>query len=800
MKFYLKTLLPALLAIHCSGYAQTLASKNQLFGVGNNSFSIEFVDVKNSYSLPDTIGNPERFIGYLNYGYRIGKYEISRDQISKASAQSGVSFNQADMSTYSGNGPDKPCTGLSWVDAAQFVNVLNTLHGYPAAYKINTAGGFELWQSSDSGFNSANPYRNSKARYVLPSEDEWYKAAYFDTNGVTTITYNNMQYSSPGSWWNFPNISDLAPQSSAGGSVGAVYDQFGPSDVQDCGELSFSGTMGQGGNVWEWMETGYDLVNDDPQKNRIIRGGSFKSQNSQDMSNVIAYDVNPLNSVNDLGFRVVDLVPRTGSYGDFNYEINTDLTECSIVSYNGFGGQVTIPSFILGVPVRTIANRCFSGNTAITSVIIPDGITTIGSYAFSGCSNLVSVQLPETLISIENCGFGYCRKLTTINIPSSVTFIGSEAFAATAIYSITIPNGITTITHNMLQECPNLSSVILPSSITTIEFGAFQVCTSLKTINLPPNLSSIGNYAFNMSGLTSITIPSSVTSFGWLCFAACQSLKEIIFYGSPPSFSWGLFQDITSNLQPRIFYDPSQVGWSSTYAGKTTYPIGTKTLSIAYLNSCGTVTVSPDQTYYSQGDVVSLQAQPEPGFVFISWTGDLISLNPSETLIMDGDKVINANFQQDINDTDGDGLSNYEEIKVYFSDPFNIDSNGDSVPDGVMVNLGYSPLLNCAPLINYLLSNMLNNGTPLYNQILNEGINEVISAPNNYNLYTTSQIHNLGLGGIVLDRSSNGELILHYEILQSTDLQNWTPLQSYDLPITNAPSDKMFLRVQAVGQ
>ena len=167
---------------------------------------------------------------------------------------------------------------------------------------------------------------------------------------------------------------------------------------------------------------------------------------------------------------------------------------------------------------------------------------------------------------------------------------------------------------------------------------------------------------------------------------------------------------------------------------------------------------------------------------------------------MDGDKVINANFQQDINDTDGDGLSNYEEIKVYFSDPFNIDSNGDSVPDGVMVNLGYSPLLNCAPLINYLLSNMLNNGTPLYNQILNEGINEVISAPNNYNLYTTSQIHNLGLGGIVLDRSSNGELILRYEILQSTDLQNWTPLQSYDLPITNAPSDKMFLRVQAVGQ
>jgi len=75
-----------------------------------------------------------------------------------------------------------------------------------------------------------------------------------------------------------------------------------------------------------------------------------------------------------------------------------------------------------------------------------------------------------------------------------------------------------------------------------------------------------------------------------------------------------------------------------------------------------------------------------------------------------------------------------------------------------------------------------------------------LNSPNSYNLYTTSQIHNLGLGGIVLDRDTNNQLNLNYQVLQSSDLQNWTPYQSVTLPITNAPSDKMFLRVQAVGQ
>ena len=52
--------------------------------------------------------------------------------------------------------------------------------------------------------------------------------------------------------------------------------------------------------------------------------------------------------------------------------------------------------------------------------------------------------------------------------------------------------------------------------------------------------------------------------------------------------------------------------------------------------------------------------------------------------------------------------------------------------------------------------------------------------------------------GIVLNRNTNNQLVLNYEILQSNDLQNWAPYQQNELVISNAPADKLFLRVQAV--
>ena len=46
----------------------------------------------------------------------------------------------------------------------------------------------------------------------------------------------------------------------------------------------------------------------------------------------------------------------------------------------------------------------------------------------------------------------------------------------------------------------------------------------------------------------------------------------------------------------------------------------------------------------------------------------------------------------EVADTDGDGLSDYEEVKIYHTDPLKADTDGDGFKDGDEVKNGYNPL------------------------------------------------------------------------------------------------------------
>jgi hypothetical protein len=78
-----------------------------------------------------------------------------------------------------------------------------------------------------------------------------------------------------------------------------------------------------------------------------------------------------------------------------------------------------------------------------------------------------------------------------------------------------------------------------------------------------------------------------------------------------------------------------------------------------------------------------------------------------------------------------------------------------------------------------------------------DGINSVLSNPNLWTLYTTSQIQNMAVGDLVLTRQVSGGFTLNYDIEQSTDLQNWTTYQALSLPLTGLPTDKAFVRIKA---
>lgn len=79
------------------------------------------------------------------------------------------------------------------------------------------------------------------------------------------------------------------------------------------------------------------------------------------------------------------------------------------------------------------------------------------------------------------------------------------------------------------------------------------------------------------------------------------------------------------------------------------------------------------------------------------------------------------------------------------------------------------------------------------------GIARVTASPNDWSLFTTSQIQNMAMGDLVLNRQENGSFVLNYDIEQSTDLQNWTTYAPLSLPLTGLPTDKAFVRIRMIN-
>jgi len=289
----------------------------------------EFVTIRDPGNTTDTTG-----YGDVSYTYQIGKYEISEGDIATYNADSA---NSTRLIVTSSRGTNKPATNISRNEMARYVNWLNTREGEQAAYKFTTNGvndNIALWSSAEAWqTDGENLFRHKDAKYFLPSEDEWYKAAYYKSGGTNA------------GYWSYPTGSDTAPAIipfSSGGTVGAVYGfKSSPADVDNCGSLSPYGTMGQGGNVYELLESAFDGINDfdDPDDVRVARGGGYTS--STNATTLLKgtrtfIEANKIYTGADtFGFRVAKVYDRFTSEFGMNLTDNTGITYLALGSgYN----------------------------------------------------------------------------------------------------------------------------------------------------------------------------------------------------------------------------------------------------------------------------------------------------------------------------------------------------------------------------------------------------------------------------------------------------------------------------------
>ena len=176
-----------------------------------------------------------------------------------------------------------------------------------------------------------------------------------------------------------------------------------------------------------------------------------------------------------------------------------------------------------------ISDNAYAGQTEITTVVIPKGISKIGVGAFRNCTKLTTVIFEDGCVKLTELPskiFAGCSSLKNITLPVKATAIGKNAFAGcSSLEELTMP-GVETIGESAFENS-GLKKFEIPANIYEVGKNAFKN-SALKEISLG-SVKTIGAGAFEGTELTSVTISESVTTIGAGAFRNCTELKTVRF-------------------------------------------------------------------------------------------------------------------------------------------------------------------------------------------------------------------------------------------------------------------------------
>jgi len=304
--------------------AAALACLTVLAGPAWATVTFNWATVGNAGNAAD----PTTGFGAVANEYRIAKTEVTNDQYAEflnAAATSdpnslyntnmGVTTQRGGITrsgvsgsfTYapSANMANKPVNWVSFLDSMRFTNWLHNGQG---------AGSTETGVYNVT--NGVSETRAANANYFLPSEDEWYKAAYHQpaaqggdsddywlyptaSNSVPTLATANSvgDIANPGT--NVVNYNLGADWNGQNGNVTTVG-SAGPSSA------SFYGTFDQGGNLVEWNEALFTG------STRGLRASSWTNSETL-LRSSIRSGFSPTVEGSNFGFRVASPVPEPAS-------------------------------------------------------------------------------------------------------------------------------------------------------------------------------------------------------------------------------------------------------------------------------------------------------------------------------------------------------------------------------------------------------------------------------------------------------------------------------------------------------
>ncbi len=276
-----------------------------------SAVTIDWSPVGNPGNAADSTG-----YGAVGYSFNIGTYDVTNSQyveflnsndptganllglynysMGYSAVYGGIDYdpgaaNGSKYSVISGSG-NHPVNWVSWYDAIRFANWLNN----GQAPGGTETGAYTLGPLDAGGtpINGRSIVRNAGATVFLTSEDEWYKAAYY--NPLTS------------SYFHYPTSSSTGPTPTSPTSTpnAANFNRSaGPTDVGAYSSTASPfGAYDMAGNVWQWNETS-------TYSHRGLRGGSYSSISFLDLYFTYRTDYYPSFERDDIGFRVA-MIPE----------------------------------------------------------------------------------------------------------------------------------------------------------------------------------------------------------------------------------------------------------------------------------------------------------------------------------------------------------------------------------------------------------------------------------------------------------------------------------------------------------
>lgn len=317
--------------------------------VGAAPITYEMVTVGNPGNGTDTSGRPNTTgLGRVDYSYQIGKYDVTIGQYTtflNAADPNGANPNgiyNSSMGTdpiiagisydalasngskysvvgpygnaYGQTGANRPITYVSWFDAARFANWMANGQGSGStengAYDLTTAP-----EGTAPAKNLINPNTGAAPTFYVPTENEWYKAAYYSP------TLN----SAAGGYYAYATQSNEAPGNVVGSAanqanypIGGVFSVTQSSSysgsqnyLTDVGAFSgsgsFYGTFDQSGNVYQWND-----LDGAAGSSRGLRGGDWSSIVAFNLSSSRSLSFGPSPENVYIGFRLASPVSVSG--------------------------------------------------------------------------------------------------------------------------------------------------------------------------------------------------------------------------------------------------------------------------------------------------------------------------------------------------------------------------------------------------------------------------------------------------------------------------------------------------------